>query len=87
MILTVHAKPGARESKVAAVLDENTVKIAIAAPAIQGKANEELIRFLAKKLGVAKISIEVIRGKGTRLKHVKIEGIKETEAQNLFPGV
>ncbi len=84
MILTVHVKPGARESRVEAILDEETVKIALKAPAREGKANTELIAFLSERLGVAKSKIEIIRGAATRLKHVKIEGNDKKTASELF---
>ena len=84
MILTVHVKPNSRENKIEAVLDETTVKISVKAPATEGKANAELIRFLADELGVAKSYIEIIRGKGTRLKHIEIDGIAQKEAFDLF---
>ena len=72
MILTVHVQPNAKESKIVSWLDENTVKIKIAAPAKQGKANKALILFLAKEFGIPKTSIEIIRGATTRMKHVEI---------------
>jgi len=84
MVLTVHVKPGAKKSRVEAILDDNTVKVSIAAPATEGKANMELISFLSKELGVAKSHIEIIRGKTTRMKHVKIEEIGEKTAIELF---
>lgn len=70
MILTVEVKPNARESKVISWKDRATVIIAIAAPAMDGKANRELIEFLSDKLGVAKSLIEIKRGHSGRVKHV-----------------
>ena len=84
MILTVHVKPGARESRVEAILDEETVKIALKAPAREGKANAELIAFLSERLGIAKSNIEIIRGAATRLKHVRIEKNGQKTASELF---
>ncbi len=72
MILTVHVKPSARETKVVSWQDAATVVIAIAAPPVDGKANQELIRFLSRKLGVAKSLIEIKRGQGSRVKHVEV---------------
>lgn len=84
MILTVHTKPGARENRIEAVLDETTVKIAVCEPAKEGKANQELIAFLAKTLQVPKSTIEIIRGTTTRIKHVNIAQIAEKTAFELF---
>ncbi|MBT3230727.1 DUF167 domain-containing protein [Candidatus Uhrbacteria bacterium] len=72
MILTVHIKPNAKNNQVKAWLDSGTVKIDIAAPAVDGKANRALIDFLAKRLGVAKSLITIKRGHSSRVKHVKL---------------
>ncbi len=72
MILTVHVKPSARETKIISWQDAATVTIAIAAPPAGGKANQELIRFLARELGVAKSKINIKRGQGSRVKHVEL---------------
>lgn len=70
MILTVHVKPGAKQTRVVAWRDERSVTIAIAAPPIDGKANQELIRFLSQQLGVAKSLITIKRGHSGRVKHI-----------------
>ncbi|MFH1711878.1 MAG: DUF167 domain-containing protein [Patescibacteria group bacterium] len=72
MILTVEVKPNAHETKIVAWKDAATVVVAIAAPPTEGKANQELIKFLSKEFGVAKSLIEIVRGQGSRVKHVKI---------------
>jgi uncharacterized protein len=72
MILTVHIKPNAKNSQVRAWLDSGTVKIDIAAPAVDGKANRALIDFLAKQLGVAKSLVTIKRGQSSRVKHVEL---------------
>ena len=84
MILTVHVKPGARESRLESILDDQTVKIAVSAPAQEGKANQELIAFLSKTLHTPKSSIEITRGLSTRLKHVTLSKIAEKTAFDLF---
>lgn len=72
MILTVHVKPNAKETKIVSWRDVGTVVIAIAAPPVDGKANAELIKFLAKKLGIAKSLVEIKRGQGSKVKHVEL---------------
>lgn len=72
MILTVEVKPNAKESKVIVWKDAGTVVIAIKAPPIDGKANQEVISFLSEKLKIAKSLIEIKRGQGSRVKHVKL---------------
>ena len=72
MILTVHVKPGAKETKIVSWRDEGSVTVAIAAPPVDGKANQELIRFLSKRLGIAKSLITIKRGHSGRVKHVEL---------------
>jgi uncharacterized protein (TIGR00251 family) len=72
MILTVHAKPSARETKVVSWRDEGTVIIALCAQPVDGKANQELIRFLSKKLGIAKSLVTIKRGQSGRVKHIEM---------------
>ncbi len=72
MILTVHVKPNARETKVVARHDERTFVIALHAPAHEGRANEELISFLAKKLHLPKTFIMLKTGHKSRIKHLEL---------------
>lgn len=53
------------------------LKIKISAPPVDGKANERLVLFIAKSLGVPKTSIEIIKGKTSRLKTLRVSGIDE----------
>jgi uncharacterized protein (TIGR00251 family) len=68
----VKVRPSAAKSRVVGELDDETIKIDLAAPAEKGKANEELIKFLAKELAIPQTSIKIVAGKGERKKLVKI---------------
>lgn len=72
MILTIHTKPNAKQTTVINKLDDRTFIIAVHAPAIDGQANEELLRFLAEKLNIAKTFLNLKRGQRSRVKHVEI---------------
>jgi len=69
---TVRAVPGAAKTRVMEIMDDESVKIAIAAPPEKGKANIELIRFLAKEFGVAKENVEIVAGKTARVKLIRV---------------
>lgn len=71
MIVTVHAKPGAKKEGIA-WLDKDTLKISVRAVAEKGKANEAVIELLAKELNVAKSRIRLVRGATTRIKQLEI---------------
>jgi len=70
--LRIKARPGAPKTEFKAIMDDETIKMDVAAPAESGRANEALIAWLAKELGVNKTDIKVISGAGERLKLVKI---------------
>ncbi len=71
--LAVHVQPGARRSAVAGLHGER-LKIRIAAPALDGRANDALVAFVAASLGVAKRSVRVASGERSRDKVVAIAG-------------
>ena len=69
--LEIHAQPGAKQTVVAGVHGD-ALKIRLAAPAIDGKANAELTRFLAKAFGVPQRNVTLVRGETGRRKTVRI---------------
>ena len=74
MTIAVWATPGASRSEVAGVADGH-VKVRLAAPAHEGRANAELVRFLAGVLGVAAGDVTLERGARGRRKLVRVRGI------------
>ena len=50
------------------------VKVKIAAPAMDGKANAELVKYLAKALGVSRACVRIVSGETSRDKLVEISG-------------
>jgi len=73
--LRVKARPGANVTKIKQILkdeDGDIMKIDVGAPAVKGKANIELIKFLAQEFNVARNNMKIISGAGDRLKLVKI---------------
>ena len=69
--LQIHAQPGARRTEIAGVHD-GCLKIRLAAPAVDGKANEELIALLAASFGVPRRNVALLRGESGRRKAVRI---------------
>ncbi len=70
--LRIKVRPGSAETAIKEILDDETIKIDVAAPAEKGKANAELMKFLVKKFGINKDSVKIISGAGERVKLVKI---------------
>ena len=78
MLLTVHLKPSAKQDAILAWLDETTLKATVCAPPEKGKANRALIKLLADYFKVPKLSIEIVRGKTTRMKQVELASLTKT---------
>ena len=72
--LRVRATPGAKRSEVVGVV-EGRLRLRIHAPAVEGKANAELIRFLAAWAGVRASAVTIVRGEHAREKAVRLRGL------------
>ena len=72
MILDLHVQPGASRTEFAGKHGER-IKIRLAAPAHEGKANEALIEFLAAYYGVPRRSVRITSGLKSRQKRVVID--------------
>jgi uncharacterized protein (TIGR00251 family) len=59
----------------------DAVKIKIAAPALEGKANEAVLEFLAEKLGIHRRDIALIAGEKSRDKVIEAANLKAAEAR------
>ena len=73
MILELHVQPGAKRSEFAGKHGER-IKVRLAAPAVEGKANDALVEFLADHFGVPKRNVRIASGLKSRQKRVIIEG-------------
>jgi uncharacterized protein (TIGR00251 family) len=69
--LTIHAQPGAKRTEVSGA-HGGALKIRIASPPVEGKANEALRSFLAEAFGVPKRNVALLRGDSARRKTVSI---------------
>jgi uncharacterized protein (TIGR00251 family) len=72
LVLTLHVQPGAKRTAVAGTHGD-ALKLKLAAPPVDGKANAELVRFLAEAFGVPLSSATIIRGTNSRAKVVRID--------------
>jgi len=73
VILDLHVQPGAARSEFAGMHGER-IKVRIAAPAVDDKANTALVEFLAAHYGVPRRSVRIVAGLKSRRKRVVIDG-------------
>jgi hypothetical protein len=74
VVLVLHVQPGAKRTEIAG-LHGDSLKIRLAAPPVDGKANDCLVAFLAERLEVAKSRIALISGAGSRSKRLRLTGL------------
>jgi len=78
IVIKVKIIPGSSKNKVIGVYN-NSLKITITAPPIEGKANKKCITYIAKCFDVAKSKIEIISGQTSKNKLIKIYDISQRE--------
>ncbi|WP_299197404.1 DUF167 domain-containing protein [uncultured Amphritea sp.] len=76
LIISCRLQPKASNDAIVGLHDDS-VKIRITAPPIEGKANAHLVKFLAKQFGVAKSSVTILSGELGRQKRVRIDDPKK----------
>ena len=83
--LDIHAQPGASRSAVRG-LHGGALKVAIGAPPVDGAANAELTRFVARELlGLPRSAVVLLRGERGRVKTLRVEMDPEAVAARLLP--
>ncbi|GAB1394495.1 DUF167 family protein YggU [Rhodocyclaceae bacterium] len=74
VILNLHIQPGAKKTEVVG-LHGDALKIRLAAPPVDGKANEALLAFIAEKIGARKTAVELVSGQTSRTKRIRVGGM------------
>jgi uncharacterized protein (TIGR00251 family) len=83
LVLAIHAQPNAKRTEVVG-LHGDALKIRLAAPALDGRANDCLVGFIAERLGVKRSQVNVVQGESSRNKVVSVAAPASIE--NLFCG-
>lgn len=78
--LALRIVPNAKRSEIVGEYGE-AVKIKVAAPAVDGKANAALLEFLAEKLNVSVRAVSLVAGEKARDKRITVEGMSPEEAR------
>jgi uncharacterized protein len=81
--ISLHVQPKASRTALAGEVG-GSLKLRVAAPPVDGAANDEIVRFLSKLLRVPKSSIEIVSGVRSRKKVVLITGIEVEEVFAVF---
>jgi len=80
--LSLHIQPGAKKSSVAGLHGE-ALKIRLAAPPVDGKANTALVAFVAELLQLPRAAVSLKSGQTSRQKVLRVEGVDEKRLADL----
>ena len=75
--LQVVVQPGSSVEKIEII--DSIIKIKVHKPAVDGAANKRLLELLAKKLNIAKTTLEIVKGEKSKHKVIKVFGITQLE--------
>jgi uncharacterized protein len=84
ILINLMLSPGAKHTSIEGPYGENSIKLRVAAPPTDGKANAEVERFLAEILGTSPSDIKLVRGASTRDKVVLVRGRTQVKTRKLF---
>ena len=82
LVFAVRVVPRASRTAAAGEHD-GALRVRIAAPPVEGAANEELARFLAKALGVPARDVEIVSGRASKSKRVRVRGVTAADLLRL----
>lgn len=86
MIIRVRVIPNAQHNEVMNRVG-SIVRVRVSSPAVEGKANEELIEFLAEFFTVPKSKVSILRGEKGKEKTIQIEGRPDHELEDVMDAI
>lgn len=81
--LLLHIQPGAKRTEIVG-LHGDALKIRLAAPPVDGKANAALIAFFAEQLDVPRSAVSLEAGAAARRKRISVQGASEASLARLI---
>jgi uncharacterized protein (TIGR00251 family) len=83
LTITLQVQPRGRKTEIVGVHDE-VLKVKVAAPPVDGAANEELLRFFSEFLDVPKSRIALKQGAQSRRKVIQVSGVSTADLTDLL---
>ena len=84
--LTIRVTPRSRKTEFGGVMEDGTIRVRVAAPPVEGKANTALVKFLAKVLGVRKNRFDIVAGEKGLDKIISILDMSAKDAEQRIQG-
>lgn len=83
VVVRLHVQPGAARSGVVG-RHGDAVKVKVAAPPVEGKANAAVVALVAEVLGVRPAQVSLVAGDASRAKRVRVDGVSGDRARAAF---
>ena len=83
VVVTVRVTPRSSRTEILWVQD-GVLKVKLNAPPVDGAANAELVKLLARKLGVSRSAIELVSGQTSRTKRLRVTGVTHEQVRSSF---
>ena len=84
--LTIRVTPRSRKTEFGGLMENGTLRVRVAAPPVEGKANAALVKFLSKVLGVRRNRIEIVAGQKGLDKIISILDLSAEDAERRIQG-
>ena len=81
VVIRVHVQPGAGRSAIVG-RHGDSLKVRVAAPPVDGRANAAAIALIADTLGVKESAVELVSGERSRLKRLRVAGIDADDVES-----
>jgi uncharacterized protein len=81
--IAVKVQPRAKETALAEKVGD-AYKLRLAAPPVDGKANDACVRFFAERFGVALSAVRIAKGLSSRMKVIEIEGVDPAQVERIM---
>jgi uncharacterized protein (TIGR00251 family) len=80
--LTVRVIPRSSRSEIVGEVN-GELKVRLNSPPVDGAANEELVKLLARKFGIARSAVTIVTGAASRTKRLRVDGVTAEQIQSV----
>jgi uncharacterized protein (TIGR00251 family) len=80
-LLRVRVQPKGSIDRIDGFLEDGSLKVKVTAPPEKGKANQSVLRLLAKRLGVTPSQVELVSGHGSPRKTIRVIGLEAADVR------
>ena len=83
VVFSVRVQPRASKNEIGGEMG-GALKVRLRAPAVEDRANEALVEFLAELLKTSRSAVSILSGERSRMKQIEIRGVTRQQVLNLL---